>query len=94
MDPHTAVGVTAALEHKKRDNNDSNSVATVCLSTAHPAKFGEIVERCVGGKVDVVKEFEPARKLVEGKSETRVQEVGRTIEEVKALIQRVLASNA
>lgn len=92
MDPHTAVGVTAAKEHAQ--SGTKADTAIVCLSTAHPAKFGETVEKCVGGKVDVVKEFEPARKLMEGNAETRVEPVGRALEDVKALIQRVLASNA
>lgn len=103
MDPHTAVGVTAAIEHRARDAKANGAHATnasaspahavVCLSTAHPAKFGEIVEKCVGGKIDVVKDFEPARLLVEGNKETRCEDVGKTVEEVKALIQRVLAAN-
>lgn len=91
MDPHTAVGVAAAQEHKA---TTKEGTAIVCLSTAHPAKFGETVEKCVGGKIDVVKEFEPARKLMEGNKETRVEHVGRSVEDVKALIQRVLVSNA
>src|SRR5512146_1276448 len=38
LDPHTAVGVKAALECTSRDETP------VCLATAHPAKFGEAVE--------------------------------------------------
>ncbi|RMH43820.1 MAG: threonine synthase [Gammaproteobacteria bacterium] len=40
LDPHTAVGVTAA---KKLGIKDA-----VCLATAHPAKFPEAVERAIG----------------------------------------------
>jgi threonine synthase len=42
LDPHTAVGVRGALECAK--GHDS----VVCLATAHPAKFGEAVERAIG----------------------------------------------
>ncbi|MCB1852205.1 MAG: threonine synthase, partial [Gammaproteobacteria bacterium] len=38
LDPHTAVGVRAA----------SRFPGTVCLATAHPAKFGEAVKRAIG----------------------------------------------
>eukprot|EP00026_Physarum_polycephalum_P008022 Phypoly_transcript_08096.p1 GENE.Phypoly_transcript_08096~~Phypoly_transcript_08096.p1 ORF type:complete len:478 (+),score=83.80 Phypoly_transcript_08096:101-1534(+) len=91
MDPHTAVGVAAAQEHRA---SASAGHAMVCLSTAHPAKFGEIVNKCTGGEVDVLHTFAPARALVEAHAETRCEEVGRTVEEVKALIERILAKNA
>lgn len=42
LDPHTAVGVRAAREHRQA------GVAMVCLSTAHPAKFGAAVKRAIG----------------------------------------------
>jgi len=42
LDPHTAVGVRGALERVK-DGTD-----VVCLATAHPAKFGEAVEKAIG----------------------------------------------
>ncbi len=42
LDPHTAVGVKAALEHRKP------GIPMVCLATAHPAKFGEAVEKAIG----------------------------------------------
>jgi threonine synthase len=42
LDPHTAVGVRAALDLLPSDT------ARVCLATAHPAKFGEAVEKAVG----------------------------------------------
>ncbi|BCS53589.1 threonine synthase [Geobacter sp. SVR] len=41
LDPHTAVGVRAAL-----DLIPAGTVR-VCLATAHPAKFGEAVERAI-----------------------------------------------
>jgi threonine synthase len=42
LDPHTAVGVKAALDLLPADS------ARVCLATAHPAKFSETVERSLG----------------------------------------------
>jgi threonine synthase len=42
LDPHTAVGVKAAQLHK------TGGVPMVCLATAHPAKFGTVVEEAIG----------------------------------------------
>ncbi len=42
LDPHTAVGVAAALECC------SGGMTPICLATAHPAKFGEAVTRATG----------------------------------------------
>ena len=45
LDPHTAVGVKAALELLPPDS------ARVCLATAHPAKFSETVELSLGFQI-------------------------------------------
>jgi len=42
LDPHTAVGVNAALQCSTGD------IPVVCLATAHPAKFGAAVTRAIG----------------------------------------------
>ncbi|HBT84168.1 MAG: threonine synthase [Desulfuromonadales bacterium GWD2_61_12] len=42
LDPHTAVGVRAAL------TLGDKAVPVICLATAHPAKFGEAVEQAAG----------------------------------------------
>jgi len=42
LDPHTAVGVRAAFDLLPADT------CRVCLATAHPAKFGEVVEQATG----------------------------------------------
>ena len=42
LDPHTAVGVCAALNVRKQ------GIPVVCLATAHPAKFGDTVEKATG----------------------------------------------
>ncbi len=42
LDPHTAVGVSVAEQHLNQES------PTVCLATAHPAKFRETIIRAVG----------------------------------------------
>ena len=44
LDPHTAVGVTAALREIKNSSGAALPSRTVTLSTAHPAKFSGAVE--------------------------------------------------
>jgi threonine synthase len=44
LDPHTAVGVKAALELRDPER------PVVCLATAHPAKFGDAVARAIGSE--------------------------------------------
>ncbi|MFT5698360.1 MAG: threonine synthase [Desulforhopalus sp.] len=41
LDPHTAVGVKAATTFK------TGGVPIVCLATAHPAKFGDVVKKAI-----------------------------------------------
>jgi threonine synthase len=42
LDPHTAVGFAVAQKHHLSDQ------AIICLATAHPAKFGDVVKRALG----------------------------------------------
>lgn len=42
LDPHTAVGVAAARICAKGEETP------ICLATAHPAKFGDVVEEAIG----------------------------------------------
>ena len=42
LDPHTAVGVRAGQELA------GGECPVICLATAHPAKFGEAVEKAIG----------------------------------------------
>ncbi len=44
LDPHTAVGVKAALELRDPQR------PVICLATAHPAKFGAAVTRAIGSE--------------------------------------------
>jgi threonine synthase len=43
IDPHTAVGIGAARRLRRPEDG-----TVVCLSTAHPAKFPDAVERATG----------------------------------------------
>lgn len=47
LDPHTAVGVKVASDNIARDNGAD--VTYVSLSTAHPAKFSDAVDKSLGG---------------------------------------------
>jgi threonine synthase len=42
LDPHTAVGVAVAEKFQCLE------VPTICLATAHPAKFNEAIQRAMG----------------------------------------------
>ncbi|SSD60044.1 probable Threonine synthase [Saccharomycodes ludwigii] len=48
LDPHTAVGVTVAYKEKAKCN-DSQGLEYICLSTAHPAKFADAVNKALSG---------------------------------------------
>lgn len=46
LDPHTAIGVRAGLQHQK------NNIPMICLATAHPAKFSDMVKAATGIEPD------------------------------------------
>jgi len=75
LDPHTAVGVRAALELLPADS------ARICLATAHPAKFGEAVEQATGMPAPVP----AAIAALEGKP-TRCEVMDADLEKVRAFI--------
>jgi threonine synthase len=75
LDPHTAVGVRAALETLPADS------ARVCLATAHPAKFCETVERALGKPVPVPESV----KELKGKP-TRCEILDADLEKVREFI--------
>lgn len=47
LDPHTAVGVRAALDSR------ISASEFICLATAHPAKFGDAVKLAIGEEVQL-----------------------------------------
>ena len=75
LDPHTAVGVCAARELLPADT------ARVCLATAHPAKFGEAVEKATGSQAPV-----PAAIAALTGLPTRCDEMDADLEQVREFI--------
>ncbi|MFA7060647.1 MAG: threonine synthase [Pedobacter sp.] len=73
LDPHTAVGVRAALKLLPIDT------ARVCLATAHPAKFGEVVEKAVGSPPPI-----PATIAALAGLQTRCELMDPDLEQVRA----------
>ena len=47
VDPHTAVGIRAGQKFMDKDR------PMICLSTAHPAKFGEAVHKAIGQEPEI-----------------------------------------
>ncbi|WP_026840130.1 threonine synthase [Citrifermentans bremense] len=76
LDPHTAVGVRGALECAP------GHPRVVCLATAHPAKFGDAVERAVGSPPPLP----PALAALVGK-ETRCELMAPDQEKIKAFVK-------
>lgn len=58
-DPHTAVGITAALSYQKSAHDQH---PLIVLSTAHPAKFREIIEPVIVKKIILPKQLQSAMK--------------------------------
>lgn len=84
LDPHTACGVAAALaEDIDKDTN------IICLSTAHPAKFPEAVNKAVG----IDPEKPEGVKALEGLPR-KCSEIENDTEKVKAFIEANLDENA
>ncbi|HUX51524.1 MAG TPA: threonine synthase [Spirochaetia bacterium] len=79
LDPHTAVGVRAAerLYHRELDS----VVDVVVLSTAHPAKFSEIVAQATGAEPELPEAL--ARVIHRQKHSVPV---GNTVEELKQFL--------
>ncbi|MGC9167656.1 MAG: threonine synthase [Desulfurella sp.] len=72
IDPHTACGVKAALKEGKQ---------TICLATAHPAKFSEAIENALGFKIDM------PEKLAKLKTKKRNFEQENSIKAIKHFIE-------
>ncbi|ACC98414.1 Threonine synthase [Elusimicrobium minutum Pei191] len=75
LDPHSAVGVNAALQY-----NGSEPVIT--LATAHPAKFGAAVKKALNVEVEVPPSL---KKFLEGKERFEVLPV--SLEAVKLYME-------
>ncbi len=57
LDPHTAVGYLAAAKYRKEQGTDA---PVVILSTAHPAKFSDIVEPLIDEKMKLPEALQSA----------------------------------
>ena len=75
IDPHTSVGFTAARRFLSKTNERDTHI--VVLSTAHPAKFRETVEKATGRQP----ELPSALKRVLALPEQSVR-IGNTLEDV------------
>jgi threonine synthase len=53
LDPHTACGIFAAQNLK----SVYPECEFVCLATAHPAKFGDVVEKAIGKPAEIPEEI-------------------------------------
>lgn len=76
LDPHTAVGYRAAMEWSEKER------PVICLSTAHPAKFGEAVQRAIGKEI----ELPPVLAALDGK-ESRCRIMDAETEQVKEYVR-------
>ncbi len=70
VDPHTAVGYTAARRYLSEDAGRARGVQVVVLSTAHPGKFLDIVKDAVGSVPELPESL--ARSLSLPKRSVRV----------------------
>ncbi len=77
LDPHTAVGVSAAMACR------SASTPIVCLATAHPAKFGDAVTRAIGRPPEM-----PPELMGLEKKESRCEVLDPDIEKVQHYLAR------
>ncbi|NIQ97869.1 MAG: threonine synthase [Desulfuromonadales bacterium] len=70
LDPHTAVGVKAGRDLAAPE------MPLVCLSTAHPAKFGDAVQKAIGidpprpASLEGIEEQEQRMEVIEADTET------------------------
>lgn len=61
IDPHTAIGYTAAMRYAEKNKQDEYGIVT--LSTAHPGKFLEVTEKAIGKKPPLPIQLEKLLKL-------------------------------
>jgi threonine synthase len=81
--PHTAVGYKAARRFLEREARDNSHICV--LSTAHPAKFIEVVERATGLSPEL-----PA-PLAEAQTKTKKSyKIGNTLAELSKVLHQVI----
>jgi threonine synthase len=77
LDPHTAVGVKAGLDHLDRE------APVICLATAHPAKFDEAVVIATGQKPERPDSLKDIERLP-----TRCETLDNDLAQVRMFIER------
>ncbi len=66
LDPHTAVGVQIGLANRR------SKVPLVCLATAHPSKFDDVIAQAIPGieashpTLELLKDLPVRKTLLEG----------------------------
>lgn len=87
LDPHTACGVSAADQLRKKLGWPSMAGhAMVVLGTAHPAKFGDAVAKAKGSPVEL-----PAGLAAIQGSRTRFEKLPNSLQMVRASIEKTVA---
>lgn len=77
MDPHTAVGVRAAKSFINPDR------PMICLSTAHPAKFGAAVKEAIGKEPDLPPSLSGLEKM-----DSRCDILDADVDQIKAYLEK------
>ena len=77
LDPHTAVGVKAALDHL------AQGVPVICLATAHPAKFDEAVVIATGQRPQRPDSLKDIERLP-----TRCETLDNDLAQIRMFIER------
>jgi threonine synthase len=81
LDPHTAAGVAVGLQNRERN------VPLICLATAHPAKFGEVIRTALGSDLA----HHPILNAMEGKP-ARMEVLPASLESVRGFIEARLGA--
>ena len=79
MDPHTAIGALAGRAFQE------DGVAMVVAATAHPAKFGEAIQKATGNSPEI-----PARLAQVFKKEERFKVLPNNAQMVKAEVHQLV----
>lgn len=86
LDPHSAVGITAAHRSMARANTHH-----ISLSTAHPAKFSEVVTLALKDEAgfDFENQVLPDELKALAHKESRILHVGNSWQEVREIVKRL-----
>ena len=81
LDPHSAVGMRAALAHL------DNGAPVICMGAAHPAKFADAIEQATGSPPPM-----PAALARLAEMPTRLRELPARLDAVQEFMREVLAT--